>query len=316
MSERKITQIVRKVCEEKKIKFTVLSFDWIMQLEKENKIRHIYGNRFDLNGESGGSIACDKYATYEVLASQNVPVISHVMLYNPQTRAYLTTYENNEDITQKYWLQCDGAMVVKPNHGQEGVGVYLCKSLQQVNVAINKLFERQDDVSLCKFYDIETEYRCFYLDGEILLVYGKEKPYIIGDGEHDVQYLMKLKYEKLLNKATISENMQYIDLQYIPKINEQYELSWKFNLSGGAKPSILLSGELKDKIVEVAKQAGNALNVRFVTIDIIYTKTQKLFVLEVNSGVCMTKFIENIDEGEEIAKEIYSKAVDKMFESK
>ena len=36
--------------------------------------------------------------------------------------------------------------------------------------------------------------------------------------------------------------------------------------------------------------------------------------MEVNGSVCMNKFTEIIPNGYNIAKEIYSKAIDKMFE--
>ena len=35
--------------------------------------------------------------------------------------------------------------------------------------------------------------------------------------------------------------------------------------------------------------------------------------MEINGSVCMNKFTELVENGYEIAKEIYSKAIDKMF---
>lgn len=34
------------------------------------------------------------------------------------------------------------------------------------------------------------------------------------------------------------------------------------------------------------------MNIRFATIDVIQTSNNKLYVMEVNSSVCMTNFIE------------------------
>jgi len=36
--------------------------------------------------------------------------------------------------------------------------------------------------------------------------------------------------------------------------------------------------------------------------------------MEINSNVCMNKFSEICEKGKEIEKEIFSKAIDKMFE--
>lgn len=36
--------------------------------------------------------------------------------------------------------------------------------------------------------------------------------------------------------------------------------------------------------------------------------------MEINGAVCMSKFIETVPNGRQIAKEIYEKAIDKMFD--
>ena len=89
MEERIFHVLMREVCAEMGIKVEKLSYGWILQLSKDGKVRHVTGTRFDLNPEATGDIACDKYATYEVLNSQNVPIIEHVMIFNPATRASL-----------------------------------------------------------------------------------------------------------------------------------------------------------------------------------------------------------------------------------
>ena len=64
--------------------------------------------------------------------------------------------------------------------GQED-GVFLSKSIKEAEQYVEKLFsEGKESASLCPYYNIKKEYRCFYLNGEVLLIYGKEKPYIIG----------------------------------------------------------------------------------------------------------------------------------------
>lgn len=36
--------------------------------------------------------------------------------------------------------------------------------------------------------------------------------------------------------------------------------------------------------------------------------------MEINSGACMTKFIDHVTEGRDLAKKIYTKAINIMFE--
>lgn len=313
-NERIFHTIILELCKEKNIDVKKLSYDWILQLQKGDKVRHIAGNRFDINKEAAGNIACDKYATYEVLSSQNVPVVEHKMVFNPVTR---TKYIDSNGIWSdviSYFNSHNNKIVIKPNNGCEGQGVYLCETLKDVENAIEKLFRSNGSLSMCPYYDIDTEYRTFYLNGNCYLVYGKTKPYVVGDGVSNIQTLLETENIYMPNNAVVSDNLSKIDMDYVPADKEKYYLSWKHNLSGGATPLIVQDENLKTRIYDLVKKAGHAANINFATIDVIKTVEDDLFVLEINSGVCMTKFIEQVEGGYDIAKGIYSKALDEMFD--
>lgn len=311
MNESTFNVLMQDVCAEMGIKIEILSFGWIMQLSKGEKVRHITGRRFDLNPEATGEIACDKYATFEVLKSQNIPVIEHVMVFNPATRASLIGDEGIGSTIISNFSRY-GCLVVKPNNGCEGHGVSLCHSVKEVETAIQKLFRTQNSVSICPYYDIKTEYRTFYLDGKVHLIYGKTKPYVVGNGKATIAELVKEL--NLPDKSVVEENIKGLDLNYIPDIFEKVVLSWKHNLSGGAKPTILSKGELYDKIEKIAILAGKAMNISFATIDVIEIEDGNLFVLEINSGIGATIFVETVEGGYEIIKNIYRNALKKMFQ--
>ena len=55
------------------------------------------------------------------------------------------------------------------------------------------------------------------------------------------------------------------------------------------------------------------MNINFATIDIIATKDNNLYVLEINLGVCTTIFTQLVDNGVEIVKNIYIQAI-KIFQ--
>ena len=192
--------------------------------------------------------------------------------------------------------------------GQED-GVFLSKSIKEAEQYVEKLFsEGKESASLCPYYNIRKEYRCFYLNGEVLLIYGKEKPYIIGNGKDTVEKLCK----KINKTSKFIENS--LDYKYIPQKNEKVYLSWKHNLSRGATPEILEKGELYNKIEDIAINAAKAINIKFATVDVIETEEDKLYVMEINSGVGATKFSQQVEHGYEITKEIYRKALKLLFE--
>ena len=55
------------------------------------------------------------------------------------------------------------------------------------------------------------------------------------------------------------------------------------------------------------------MNMNFTTIDIVQTTDDNLYVMEMNSGVFGEVFADVIDDGYEIMKEIYRKAIIAMF---
>lgn len=311
MEERIFHVLMHEVCSEIGVKVEKLSYGWILQLSKDGKVRHITGTRFDLNPEATGDIACDKYATYEVLNSQNVPIIKHVMIFNPATRSSMVENDGIWLTVATEFLK-HGSLVVKPNYGCEGQGVTLCHSMKETESAIQKLFKTHNSISICPYYDIRTEYRTFYLDGKVYLIYGKTKPFVLGDGSSTIGKLVEKL--NLPDKSVVQENLKYIDLNYVPIAGEKVNISWKHNLSGGAKPTILQKGDLYDKIERLAIRAGKAMNINFATIDIIETTDDNLYVLEINSGIGATIFIDSIEGGAEIIKNIYRHAVNKMFQ--
>ena len=67
-------------------------------------------------------------------------------------------------------------------------------------------------------------------------------------------------------------------------------------------------------MLEIAKGAGKAVNAKFVTIDISKARDGRLFVMEINGNVCMSKFAEYFPDGYEITKSIYEKAIDLMMD--
>ncbi len=310
--ERFLHVIIKELCQEMGIKVEKLSYGWLLQLSKDGKIRHITRNHFDNNPQASAEIADDKYATYEVLKSQKVPVIEHTMIFNPATRSKYIPEEGIWNTVVEEFSKYD-KLVVKANDGCQGKDVQLCRNRKEAEIAIQKLFHQgQGSVSICPFYDIKTEYRTFYLNGEVLLVYGKTKPFVIGDGKSTLEQLVEALH--LPDKKVIRDNLSVLDLSIVPQKGEKLAISWKYNLSGGATAKVLEKGKLYQSMEELVMQVGKAMNMNFATIDVIQTVDDELYVMEVNSGVCATIFAETVEGGYEMIKEVYRKALEDLFE--
>lgn len=309
--EKPFFKIVSEICQEKNIKQEIISYGWITKLQKENKSRYLIGNQFDLNSATSYNIACDKFATFETLKSNNVPTIEHRIIFNPETRSKF--YENKfiED-AKELLRQNNNKVVIKANDSCKGKDVYFCSNEEEIENIVKELFkEKNNSLSACPYVDISYEYRTIYLCGEILYIYKKKKPYVIGNGRNTIEELIANKFPEDIKIDVCKE----IDLNSIPDDGEEVTISWKHNLSGGAEPIVIdETDEFMLKIKEIAKRAGDALNIKFASVDVVVTENKEILVMEINGGVCMNKFSEIIPNGYEIAKSIYAKAIDKMFE--
>lgn len=304
-------KIMDELCEEKNITQEVISYGWITQLKKNNISKYIIGYQFDLNSAIAYNIAGDKFATYEVLKSHNIPTIEHRMIFNPQTR---TKYYKNKFLNEAKELlkQNNNKLVIKANDSCKGKDVHFCSSDEEIETTVKKLFEGDNDtLSACPYIDISYEYRAIYLCGEILYIYKKKKPYVIGNGVNTVKELILEKFPEDMKIDICRE----LDLEIIPEDGKEVTISWKHNLSSGAEPIIIdETDEFIERVRKVAKDAGDALNIKFASVDVVVTENKEILVMEVNGSVCMNKFTEIIPNGYDIAKSIYSKAIDKMFE--
>lgn len=303
--------LVEEICNQKGILLKRMSYGYILNLQKYSKNHYIIGYRFDLNTQVAGALAKDKYATYKILKENNIPTIKYEILFNELNREEYCKIRSLEKAKQ-FFYENNRKIVIKPNTGTEGKEVYLCEKEDSIEPILNKLCEKNNTMVLCPYYDIKTEYRTIFLNGECMLIYGKNIPCLVGDGKLNIKEL--LKKENIKNENLREENIKNgIDFNYIPKENEEVKVFWKHNLSCVANPIILEDENLKSRIESIVKKAAAAIGINFASIDVIETVTGELYVMEINSGICMKNFMEKHPKGREIAKNIYSKAIEEMI---
>ena len=300
-------KMIKEICKELNIKFTLLSNNWVIMLEKNNEKRYINGYKFDLNTQATSNIVDDKYAFYDVLKNNNIPIIEHNILYSKyNNRVYAKNY-NNYDIAISLFKNNSNHIVIKSNTGTCGNEVYDIKNIDQIIPCLDKLFLNNSSVSICPYYEIENEYRVIILKDNIVLMYKKIKPVVIGDGKSSIRQLL-LKFNNNYFKNKLHDDQ----FDIILKENESYEYCWKFNLSGGATIGIVDTITQK-KISKIALKVARAINLKFGSIDIIKTKDNKILVMEANSGVMMVNYMNISENGSEIVKSIYKEAIQEMF---
>lgn len=298
-------ELIEEISNELDIKCTYLSKDWIIKLEKGNRVEYIVGNKFPLNNHSLGLIMDDKYALYDILNNLNIPVCKHYIFYNTNNNhLYAKNCHTKEDV-MKCFNNLNRDVVVKINNGSEGKDVYHIKDKNELNKVMDHLFMKNYSISICPYYNVINEYRLVVLNNEVKLIYKKIKPRVIGDGIKSVNDLLKEFNPYYFKDKDISNDI----LPY----NKEYLYDWKFNLSRGSICSVDIEDRTKKICFDVALDVVSKTGISFATIDIIELSNSEFFVLEVNSGVTISKCINFIPSGYKIAKEIYKEAVGYLF---
>lgn len=288
--------IIENICHELNIKLSYTSDKWVKVLEKDNKVRYIQGYKFDLNHHGIGSIIDDKGLFYDICKIKDIPIINHYVIFK----------DYDKDQILNYFHQNNDILIVKGNIGTCGNEVYKVESKDELFNIIDDLLLSQYSISLCPYYEIKNEYRTIYLNKELRIIYGKEKPFVIGDGISNIKELA-IKYNDYYLDHMIDSN-------YIPKNNEKVILNYQFNLSRGAKMFLDIDDELKKRIISLSQDVIKKLDLSFVSVDIVHTVDNKLLIMEANSGIMMDNFIRfNYDKQSDVYN-LYCDAIKTMFE--
>lgn len=295
-------ELIDQICNELNIKVSRIADSWTTILEKDGITHYINGYKFDNNTHALGNIVDDKGLFFELLKLKNLPTIEHKVIMKDYY---------NQDEAIKYFNDHNQEIIVKGNLGTCGREVFKVNNVGALLNKINFLFKTQYSISLCPYYDIENEYRVILVNHEPMAIYGKIRPTVIGDGKTNVKDLA-LKFNP--NFYSKKENQNKIrNPKYIPKLNEEIQLNYQFNLSEGAIMFIEIDNDLKEKLLSLASKVSKETNLGFASVDIIKTTDNQLLIMEANSGVMMINFMKLSPQGREIGYKVYKKAIEGMF---
>lgn len=301
-------EIIYEICKQHSICITSFENTSVLCLSRNKEQHFIWSRRFDLNSAIAARLADNKYETYKVLQSSNIPAVECCKLARIDTEEYESDPNSNLCICQKL-LEQYKTIVIKPNNSYEGKNVYRCSNIKEAEAALQSIYTNNKFIVATPYINAANEYRTFLLHGTILLVYKKNLPYIIADGKSTLLELLTTQsYDfKMINQQL------YHELNVIYPAGKKIILNWKFNLTQGASCQIIEESDLYSKLCNLAISAANAIGISFATVDILEEPNGNLTVLEINAGVAMDQFIQQIPSGRDIATKIYEKAILSMF---
>jgi glutathione synthase/RimK-type ligase-like ATP-grasp enzyme len=287
-NRRIFVDALRKYCAERGIAIDVKSDGWLIVMQGCGKRACAFGYDIGLNSAVAHRIANDKAATAEVLAMAGVACVPHTLFLSPEMNQYISQPGSWEAMLRLLAANPQG-LVVKPNEGTTGESVFLVKTKPALELAVSRIFASHLGLAISPYVNIENEVRVVLLDGEAIVVYGKNRPSIVGDGQRSLLDLA-LAAIPAARRSTMLPGMiadlDKAELEFILPAGQRRVLNWRHNLDAGAQPTLLTEGKVRDACVAIAIPAAKAIDIRFASIDVVEVDGAWQ-ILEINSGVMM-----------------------------
>jgi glutathione synthase/RimK-type ligase-like ATP-grasp enzyme len=311
MQQRVFVTAVQKYCAEHGIAVETRSQGWLMVMQKGPGRRLIYGYDVGLNSAVTHRVANDKAATAELLEMNGIACVPHAFFPSPALSEYVPRLGTWEAMLG-HLAQNPNGIVVKPNEGTSGRLVFKVLDRPALELAVGEIFSLNLNLAISPYLDIKNEVRVILVDDLPVIVYGKRRPGVTGDGEHSILELAlaAMPAERL---SAILPRMagggDSASLETVPPSGRHHALNWRHNLDAGAEPVLLQQGETRERCVELAIKAAKSIELRFGSIDVVQVG-DSWRVLEINSGVVMEALGKTHPE---LVYAAYSAALDKVF---
>jgi glutathione synthase/RimK-type ligase-like ATP-grasp enzyme len=274
--------------------------------------RHlVFGYDVGLNSAVARGIANDKAATAEILAHSSVACVPHTLFLNPRLHAHMAP-DGSWGAMLQLLEQHPAGVVVKPNEGTSGRSVFLASCRPQLEWAVQDIFTTHTSLAMSPYLAIEDEVRVVALDDVPLVVYGKNRPAVVGDGRQTLLELA-IAATPAAQRSTVLPDLlrgrTKPELDAIVPAGLRRILNWRHNLDAGARPVLLEPGDTRETCVRLAVKAAHAIGLRFGSIDVVRADG-RWQVLEINAGVMMEQLARFHPDLVEAA---YAAALDKVF---
>jgi glutathione synthase/RimK-type ligase-like ATP-grasp enzyme len=310
-SQRVFVSAVQKYCAEHAIAVETRSQGWLMVMRKGPRRRLAYGYDLGLNSAVTHRVANDKAATAELLEMDGIACVPHAFFPSPALSGYVPaagTWEAMLDLLQQH----PGGIVVKPNEGTNGNLVFKVLGRPGLERAVSEIFSLNLNLAISPYLEIKNEVRVILVDDRPVIVYGKSRPSITGDGVHSILELAvaATPAERL---AAVLPRMagdpDPVKLDTVLPLGRQHALNWRHNLDAGAEPILSQRGAVRERCVALAIAAARSIDLRFGSIDVVQVDDDWR-VLEINSGVVMEALGKTHPN---LVYAAYAAALDKIF---
>ncbi len=293
---------------------------------RDGKKRYFRYNTLDLNPVGSSDIAKDKDYANIFMKRMGYPTVTGKAFYSND---WCKQIGSKQDIraAYRYARKLGFPVVVKPNEGSHGTGVFLVRNQKEFMRAMRHIFKK-DRVALVQHVVRGKDYRIVVLDNKVISAYERIPLSVVGDGSSSIKTLLKKKQKRFraggrdtrikLDDIRISHKlgMQKLALRSVPERGKRIYLLDNANLSSGGdavdvtKP---IHPDFKKLAVKLTRDMGLRLSgVDLMVAGDIRNAPKKYWILEINAAPGLDHYVQTGLAQQKIVENLYLKVLRSM----
>ncbi|MEK7133571.1 MAG: cyanophycin synthetase [Patescibacteria group bacterium] len=293
---------------------------------KKPSNRYFRYNTLDLNPVGAADISKDKdYASF-FMERMGYPTIEGRTFFSDE---WCKAIDSPRDITAgyRYARKLGFPVIVKPNSGSQGVGVFLAHNRRELYRAMRFVFIR-DRVALVQRVVRGKDYRIVVLDNKVISAYERIPLNVVGDGISSIRSLLREKQKSFqassrdtrirLDDIRIAHKLghQELALRSVPARGYRVFLLDNANLSSGGD-ALDVTKPIHPEFKKIAIRLTRDMGLRLCGVDLmvegdIRQKPGIYWVLEINAAPGLDHYVKGGKAQQKIVENLYLKVLKSM----
>ncbi|KKW47085.1 MAG: cyanophycin synthetase [Candidatus Kaiserbacteria bacterium GW2011_GWA2_58_9] len=280
-------------------------------------------NTLDLNPVGASDIAKDKdYANF-FMRKMGYPTVPGRAFYSDDWCETIGSRRNNA-AAYRYARKLGFPVIVKPNEGSHGAGVFLVNDKREFMRAMRHIF-KGDRVALVQRVVRGRDYRIVVLDRQVISAYERIPLSVVGDGRSSIKELLKRRQKRFraasrdtrirLDDIRIAHKLgvQKLALRSVPERGKQVFLLDNANLSSGGD-AVDVTKPIHPEFKKIAVELTRDMGLRLCGVDLmvagdIRQAPKKYRVLEVNAAPGLDHYVKQGRAQQKTVENLYLKVL-------
>ena len=285
--------------------------------------RYFRYNTLDLNPVGAADIAKDKdYANFFMKKMGYRTVPGRAFYSDDWCKAIGS--KRNIHAAYRYARKLGLPVIVKPNEGSHGAGVFLVRNKKEFVRAMKHIF-KSDRVALVQRVVRGRDYRIVVLDTSVISAYERIPLSVVGDGRSNIKTLLKKKQKRYraggrdtrirLDDIRIAHKLglQKLALRSVPERGQKVFLLDNANLSSGGD-AVDVTKPIHPLFKKLAVRLTRDMGLRLAGVDLmvagdIRLPPKRYRILEVNAAPGLDHYVKTGAAQQKVVENLYLKVL-------